>query len=282
MSIGVVLLVLFAALLHASWNALVKSSPDKFLDIVLVTSGSAVFCVAALPFLALPMPASWPYVAASVVIHIVYFALIGAAYRCGDMSHAYPLMRGVPPLLVALLSGPLIGEQLSAGEWGGILLICGGILGLLLVGKRSGGMSRASTGFALVNAVAIAGYTLVDGTGVRLSAHPVAYTMCGFFCWTAPPILAWALLRRRAGGRRPCSRCVGTLALIGGAFTLGAYILVLWAMTQAPIAMVAALRETAIVFATGLSVVVLKERFGWGRPAAAAIILLGVIAIKLA
>lgn len=280
MSIGVVLLVLFAALLHASWNALVKSSPDKFLDIVLVTSGSAVFCVAALPFLALPMPASWPYVAASVVIHIVYFALIGAAYRCGDMSHAYPLMRGVPPLLVALLSGPLIGEQLSAGEWGGILLICGGILGLLLVGKRSGGMSRASTGFALVNAVAIAGYTLVDGTGVRLSAHPVAYTMW-IFLLTAPPILAWALLRRRAGvGAHVRARW--HLALIGGAFTLGAYILVLRAMTQAPIAMVAALRETAIVFATGLSVVVLKERFGWGRPAAAAIILLGVIAIKLA
>ena len=280
MSIGVVVLVLFAALLHASWNALVKSSPDKFLDIVLVTSGSAVFCVVALPFIALPMPASWPYVAASVVIHIVYFVLIGAAYRSGDMSHAYPLMRGLPPLLVALLSGPLIGEQLSAGEWGGILLICGGILGLLLVEGRSGGMSRASTGFALVNAVAIAGYTLVDGTGVRLSAYPVAYTMW-IFLLTAPPILAWALLRRRAGVVVHV-RARWHLALIGGACTLGAYILVLWAMTQAPIAMVAALRETAIVFATGLSVVVLKERFGWGRPAAAAVILLGVIAIKLA
>lgn len=280
MSIGVVVLVLFAALLHASWNALVKSSPDKFLDIVLVTSGSAVFCVVALPFIALPMPASWPYVAASVVIHIVYFVLIGAAYRSGDMSHAYPLMRGLPPLLVALLSGPLIGEQLSAGEWGGILLICGGILGLLLVEGRSGGMSRASTGFALVNAVAIAGYTLVDGTGVRLSAYPVAYTMW-IFLLTAPPILAWALLRRRAGVVVHV-RARWHLALIGGACTLGAYILVLWAMTQAPIAMVAALRETAIVFATGLSVIVLKERFGWGRPAAAAVILLGVIAIKLA
>jgi len=280
LSIGVVVLVLFAALLHASWNALVKSSPDKFLDIVLVTSGSAVFCVVALPFIALPMPASWPYVAASVVIHIVYFVLIGAAYRSGDMSHAYPLMRGLPPLLVALLSGPLIGEQLSAGEWGGILLICGGILGLLLVEGRSGGMSRASTGFALVNAVAIAGYTLVDGTGVRLSAYPVAYTMW-IFLLTAPPILAWALLRRRAGVVVHV-RARWHLALIGGACTLGAYILVLWAMTQAPIAMVAALRETAIVFATGLSVIVLKERFGWGRPAAAAVILLGVIAIKLA
>ncbi|MDN7184102.1 DMT family transporter [Caballeronia sp. SEWSISQ10-4 2] len=276
MSTSVVLLVLFAALLHASWNALVKAS----LDIVLVTSGSAVFSAVALPFLSLPVPASWPYVGASVVIHIAYFALIGAAYRSGDMSHAYPLMRGAPPLLVALASGPVMGERLAAGEWGGILLICGGILGLFLAGRRSGVVSTASTGFALVNAVVIAGYTIVDGTGVRLSGHPVAYTMW-IFLLTAPPMLAWALLRRRVDIVRHV-HARWHLALIGGACTLGAYILVLWAMTQAPIAMVAALRETAIIFGTGLSAFVLKERFGWGRPAAAAIILLGVIAIKLA
>src|ERR1700761_8124952 len=124
------LFVLFAALLHASWNALVKSSPEKFLDIVLVTSGAAALSATVLPFLTLPWSPSWPYVAASVVIHVAYFLLIGASYRSGDMSHAYPLMRGAPPLLVALASGPLIGERLSPGEWGGIVLICGGILGL--------------------------------------------------------------------------------------------------------------------------------------------------------
>lgn len=113
MSTAVMLLVLFAALLHASWNALVKSSPDKFLDIVLVTSGAAALSATVLPFLALPWSASWPYVAASVVIHVAYFLLIGASYRSGDMSHAYPLMRGAAPLLVAVASGPLIGEQLS-------------------------------------------------------------------------------------------------------------------------------------------------------------------------
>jgi drug/metabolite transporter (DMT)-like permease len=272
------LLVLFAAFLHAGWNAVVKSSPDKFLDIVLVTSGAATFCVFTLPFLPLPWVESWPYVAASTIIHIAYFLLIGAAYRRGDMSHAYPLMRGGPPLLVALASGPLLGERLSIGEWSGIVFICGGILGLLLV-RRVGSNAAGPTHFALINAVVIAAYTLVDGTGVRLSGYPVAYTMW-MFLLTAPPILAWAGMRRRGDVARHLYRR-WHLAFIGGACTLGAYILVLWAMTQAPIAMVAALRETAIIFGMAISVFVLKERFGWSRPAAAVIILVGIITLKL-
>ncbi len=276
----VMLLVLFAAFLHASWNAVVKSSPDKFLDIVMVTSGAAVLSATVLPFLPLPWLASWPYIAASVVIHVAYFLLIGAAYRSGDMSHAYPLMRGAPPLLVALASGPLIGERLSLGEWGGIVLICSGILGLLLVDLRIRGLAAGTTRFALVNAVVIAAYTLADGKGVRLSGNAAAYTMWVFLL-TAPSILIWPLLRRRVDlTRHFYSRW--HFGLIGGACTLGAYILVLWAMTQAPVAMVAALRETAIIFGTVISAFILKERFGWSRPAAAAIILVGVITIKLA
>lgn len=280
LSAAVMLIVLFAALLHASWNALVKASPDKFLDIVLVTSGAAALSAAVLPFLPLPWLASLPYIAASAVIHVAYFALIGASYRRGDMSHAYPLMRGAAPLLVALASGPLIGERLSLGEWGGIFLICGGILGLLLVERRNIGLAASTTRFALINAVVIAAYTLVDGTGVRLSGNPVSYTMW-IFLLTAAPLLIWTLLRRQADIASHLYRR-WHFGLIGGACTLGAYILVLWAMTQAPVAMVAALRETAIVFGTAISAFVLKERFGWSRPVAAAVILLGVVTIKLA
>ena len=276
----VMLLVLFAALLHAGWNAVVKSGPDKFLDIVLVTSGAAALSAAVLPFLPLPLSASRPYVAASVVIHVAYFVLIGAAYRSGDMSHAYPLMRGAPPLLVALASGPLLGERLSPGEWGGISLISCGILGLVLVDWRKSSPAVHTTRFALINAVVIAAYILVDGTGVRLSGNPVAYTMW-IFLLTAPSILLWALLRRRSHLTSYVSRR-WHLGLIGGACTLGAYVLVLWAMTQSPIAMVAALRETSIIFGIAISAFVLKERLGWSRPAAAAIILLGVVIIKLA
>jgi drug/metabolite transporter (DMT)-like permease len=278
MSTGVLLLVLFAAFLHASWNAVVKSSPDSSLDIVLVTGGAAVLSAIVLPFLALPDAGSWPYIAASTVVHIVYFLLIGAAYRSGDMSHAYPLMRGAPPLLVALASGTLLGERLAAGEWSGILLICAGILGLLLVAPAGGNTAR-TTRLALLNALTVATYTLIDGTGVRLSKHPVSYTMW-IFLLTAPLILAWAVMSRRSDVKNHL-RIRGHLALIGGACTLGAYILVLWAMTRAPIAMVAALRETAILFGTAISVWILKERSGYSRPIAAVVILVGVVTLKL-
>ncbi|WP_118182530.1 DMT family transporter [Paraburkholderia phosphatilytica] len=279
MSVAVMLLVLFAALLHASWNALVKSSPDKFLDIVLVTGGAAVLSAIALPMLPPPAAASWPYAAASTLIHVVYFLLIGAAYRSGDMGYAYPLMRGLPPLLVALASGPLVGERLGAGEWSGIVCICGGILGLLLTSPVGHG-TRRTTQFALLNALAIAGYTLVDGTGARLSGQPASYAMWVFLL-TGPPILAYAIARRGADFRAHL-RDRWHLSLLGGACTVGGYALVLWAMTRAPIAMVAALRETAILFATAISVFLLKERPGRGRPVAAAVILLGVVVLKLA
>ena len=278
MPTSVMLLVLFAAFLHATWNAVVKSSPDKFLDIVLVTGGAAALCAAMLPFLPLPDAGSWSYIAVSALVHILYFLLIGAAYRSGAMSHAYPLMRGAPPLLVALVSGPLLGERLTAGEWSGIVLICTGILGLLLV-TPAGGNTARTTRLALLNAVAVAAYTLIDGTGVRLSGHPASYTMW-MFLLTAPPILAWAVMSRRADMGRHL-RARWHLALIGGTCTLGAYVLVLWAMTQAPIAMVAALRETAILFGIAISAFVLKERPGYSRPVAAFIILLGVITLKL-
>jgi drug/metabolite transporter (DMT)-like permease len=278
MPTDVLLLVLLAAFLHASWNAVVKSSPDKFLDVVFVTASAALLCLVSVPFLPLPAGVSWPYIVVSAAIHVLYYLLIGAAYRSGDMSHAYPLMRGAPPLLIALASGPLIGEQLSAGEWSGILLICAGILGLLFASPSATNTAR-TTRLALFNAVTVAAYTIVDGTGVRLSGHPAAYTMW-MFILTAPPILAWAFARRKADALAHL-RARWALVLMGGACTLTAYSLVLWAMTHAPIAMVAALRETAIIFGTAISALVLRERYGYGRPAAAVVIVLGVIALKL-
>lgn len=271
-------LVLLAALLHASWNAAVKSGPDKFLDVVLVTTGAAALSGLVLPFLPAPLSASRPYLAASVAIHVGYFTLLGAAYRSGDMSHVYPLMRGVPPLLVALASGPLIGERLSAGEWSGIVLISGGILALALVHGRCG-VTAGPTVLALTNAAVIAVYTAVDGLGVRLSGNAAAYTMWGFLV-AALPILAWALLRRPASVSEHFRRR-WHIAALGGACTVAAYTLVLWAMTRAPVAMVSALRETAILFGTALSVLVLKERFGWSRYAATAAIMLGAVVLRL-
>src|SRR4051794_31078354 len=230
MSIQVMLLVLLGAFLHASWNAVVKSSRDKFLDIVLVTGGSALFSVIILPFLPMPALASWPYVAASVVIHVGYFALVAAAYRAGDMSFAYPLMRGTAPLLVTVASGPLIGEYLSPGAWSGVLLICAGVLGMTLFHRAPRvhshraprGAGVGPTLLAMTNALVIAVYTVVDGTGVRLSGplsgQAVAYTMWVFLL-TALPLIAWAVMRRRAG-LAAHFRNRWHFGLVGGACTL--------------------------------------------------------------
>lgn len=279
MSTAIMLLVLFSALLHASWNAVIKSGRDKLVDVALVTGSAALIAALMLPFLMLPAAQSWLYIAASVVIHIFYFLLIGAAYRSGDMSHAYPLMRGTAPLLIALASDTLIGEALTPGEWGGVMLICGGILGMLLARPAGSHNHGRSSCFALMNAVAIAAYTVVDGVGVRLSGQPVAYTLW-MFMLQAIPIVAWT-----AAYRRPELTSGFHLrwrqALIGGACSMGAYALILFAMEHAPIALVAALRETAILFGLAISALFLKERLGMRRLVPAVVILLGVAVLKL-
>lgn len=274
------LAVLAAALLHASWNAVVKSSPDKTLDIALVSGSSALLAALALPFLPAPAAASLPYMATSATIHLGYFALVGAAYRAGDMSYVYPMMRGLPPLLLALASGPMIGERLSAAGWGGVGCIGFGILGLALgVARRGPVRIGAPTAFALANAVVIAVYSVVDGLGARASGAPVAYTMW-VFVLSAVPIAAWTFVGRPA----PAAGLVAARlprAAFGGLCSLVAYAIVLWAMTEAPVALVAALRETSIVFATAISALVLRERVGWSRHAAAGVIMAGAALLKL-
>jgi drug/metabolite transporter (DMT)-like permease len=280
MSAGVMVVVLLGAALHASWNAVVKSGSDKFIDTVLVTASSAILAGLVLPFLSLPAPASWPYAGASVVIHVLYFSFVAAAYRISDMSFAYPLMRGSAPLIVALLSAVLVGERLSPGAWTGVLLICGGVLGLTLAYRRPEGSVVRPTLFALTNAGVIAGYTFVDGVGVRLSGQAAAYTLWVLLL-TAFPIVGWAAARRVRDVRQQFA-ARWHLGLFGGGCMLGSYALVLWAMTKAPITPVAALRETSIVFGMAFAALVLKEPFGWTRRVAAGSIALGAIALRLA
>jgi drug/metabolite transporter (DMT)-like permease len=210
----------------------------------------------------------------------MYFALLAAAYRKGDMSHAYPIMRGTAPLIVASVSASLIGETLSNGEWLGVALICLGVLGLAV---RTGVVAvhhRATTALALANAFVIASYTLIDGLGVRRSQAPAAYAMW-IYVLTGSMVLAWTLLRRPAEFRDYLHGRVG-LGLVMGAGTMSSYGLALWAMTLAPVALVAALRETAIVFATVISVLVLKERITPQRLLATALIAAGAITLRLA
>lgn len=280
MSPTVVAIVLCGALLHAGWNALVKGGRDPFFGSVLVASGAALLSLPWLPFLSAPAAASWPYAAASTVIHYTYYGLLAAAYRHGDMSHAYPLMRGSAPLLVALSSVPLLGEHLSPAQYAAVACISGGIFGLWFATRRAAAQDSRSTAYALLNALVIAAYTLLDGMGVRASGAPAAYVMW-LHVLSAIGLLAWCALR--------CPRQLRDyawqhwrVALLGGAGTLGSYGLALWAMTVAPLAAVAALRETSILFAALIAKFFLAERIGRKRAVAIAAIAAGAVLMRLA
>ena len=285
MSSTVVGVVLFGALMHASWNAMVKSRTDTFLVTVLVALGGGLLSAIALPFLSAPAIASWPYLAASTVVQMAYYGLLVAAYRSADMSHAYPLMRGSAPLLVALASGPLIGEVLRPLQWLALACICGGILALYLVGRartalHPHGGNRRSTIFALLTACMIASFTLIDGAGVRLSGSPIAYTMW-IYLLVGTGLSLWAV-RSRPGQLLPYARVNLRIVLIGGLANLLSYACALWAMTHAPVAAVAGLRETSILFAVAIAFFILREKVSKARLAAVTLVACGAIAMRLA
>jgi drug/metabolite transporter (DMT)-like permease len=202
-----------------------------------------------------------------------------AAYRNGDMSHAYPLMRGSAPLLVALASGPLIGERLGALQWVALGCICGGIMALYFTTRAKHPGAHRTTIFALMTACMIAAFTLVDGIGVRKSGSPVAYTMW-IFMLNALGLIGWAAARR-PGELAAYARKNLRITLMGGAANLGSYALALWAMTQAPVAAVAALRETSILFAVAIAGLVLREKISAQRLAAVALVGCGAVAMRL-
>jgi drug/metabolite transporter (DMT)-like permease len=271
--------VLGAALLHAGWNALLKRGDEPLPATVLVVAGTAGCAAVLLPFLAAPAPASWPFIAASTALHVVYYLVLISTYRAGDVSHAYPLMRGSAPLLVALAGGPLTGERLGGGQWIAMLLICGGVLALWrgARGARDGGRATA---FALLAACMIAAYTLVDGLGVRRSGAPAAYTLWSFLL--AGVIVCAIAARGRTARLLAYARVNPLVAPLGGFASAASYCIALWAMTRAPVAAVAALRETSILFATAIAAFVLRERVDRTRVAAACLIACGAVAMRLA
>jgi phosphonate utilization associated putative membrane protein len=282
---GVMAAVLFAALLHASWNALIKSGNDHELDTALIHALGCVFGVALLAVVGLPPLAVWPYAAASLTIHVAYYIALVGAYRHGELGFAYPIMRGSAPLLVAVASAPLLGESLSAAAWLGVIAVCGGVLtiGLAKVDVGMGAtLQRRALGFALANAVIIAIYTVVDGAGVRVAGDPWPYVGL-LFALDGLPFFALVLWKRRLEWPRTRAYCRARapVALAGAAASLGAYGIALWAMTRAPVASVAALRETSVLFAAVIGVVVLKERFRLQRAIGTGAVVAGIVALRL-
>lgn len=272
----VVAAVLVAAVLHASWNAIAKHAEDRlglFLrsSVVVVAAGAAT-----LWWLPIPDSAAWPWLLGSVGVHIVYQFGLLAAYRVGDFNQTYPLARGVGPLIVALVAVTVIGEPLPAATAIGIVLIGAaiGVLGLTPWQRLRD--NRAAVGLAVATGVVIATYTLLDGVGVRRSGSPVAYAMWLMTLHSLATIAAIAPMKARETTAR------WTPAIAAGVMSLLAYGLVLWAQAHGALAAVAALRESSVVVAAGLGVVLFREPMGKTRIAASVAVAAGVVLLAAA
>lgn len=276
MSAAVLALVLSAALLHASWNAMVKGAGDRWLALGLVALGHLFAGSVAALFLPLPEPATWLYIAASTIIHLGYYYWLSQAYERGDLSTIYPVARGAAPLLVAAGAWVFVGEALPPAAWAGIAIISTGIF-LLARPGRGGGALSAGIVPALLTSLTIAAYSVADGMGVRLASEPLSYIAWlyiaeGFFAFFV--LIGW---RERA---RKLSRRAVLTGISGGVISCGAYGLALVAKTMAPLGMVSALRETSVVFAALLGVFLFGEKPRARRLAAAAIVTCGVILVS--
>jgi phosphonate utilization associated putative membrane protein len=275
--------VLFGALLHASWNALIKGGTDKALDTALIHGLGLVVALPVVAVVGLPAREAWPFLAASIVVHLGYYIALVGAYRHGDLGLTYPVMRGLAPLLVACASAALIGEVLPLATWLGVLAVSAGVVGVGLSRSALGGHPGKALRYALANAAIIALYTVIDGLGVRAAGHALSYVATLFLFEGLPYFL---LVMWRRGAQRPAAwRYMGRrwkLALAGSAASFGSYAIALWAMTQAPVATVAALRETSVLFAAALGALWLKEEFGLLRAAGTLLLLAGVLSMRLA
>jgi drug/metabolite transporter (DMT)-like permease len=272
--------VLFAAACHAGWNAAVKKGLDPLATTVLMSIGATLIAIPLVWFTGLPALAAWPWVAASVFIHLVYFAALIESYRAGDMSQVYSIARGSAPLLTASGSALLIGERIGVQAWIGIVLLAGGVVLMSLRGGRDlARLDGRAVGFALFTAVTICAYSLVDGIGARLAGSAPAYSVA-LFVGIGPVMLAYALAQRGAGVITMMRPYWGT-GLAGGALQFGSYGIAIWAMTVAPIAIVAALRETSVLFGALIAVVVLREPLKPVRVVAALAIVAGLVLIRL-
>ncbi|MEM8822671.1 MAG: EamA family transporter [Pseudomonadota bacterium] len=278
MSLTVFLAVLLAAFLHAAWNAVVKGGHDKLAGMAGMSLGHAIPGLFAITLLPMPDAAAWPWIALSVALHFGYQWMLLQAYEIGDLSQVYPLARGSAPLIVTVVSVAALGATLSGQEIAAVLLVAAGILSIGL--NRTGRANPPAVAMALVTGLFIAAYSLADGVGARLSGSPVA-----FFGWVAfLGAIPFAIYTRikRPGLIQILPRVAPVAFFFGGWASFTAYGIVVWAFTQAPLALVTALRETSIVFALLIGAFVLRERVDLARIGSTFVTLCGVALMRIA
>jgi len=279
MELSVFLVVLLAALLHAAWNAFVKNNNDRILFMAILIAAAGVGALVTLPFLPSPAPQSWFFIGLSVLFHIGYSIFLILAYKYGDLSHVYPLARGSAPLIVALLSFSLIGEQLSHQALLVIIIMAAGIMSLSLTRGVQNLRNPKAVFFALGTGLFIASYTITDGMGARLAGSPHSYA-AWIFALEGIPAAIFLLVKSRTSAY-PQMQKIWKPAFIMGLLSLVAYWAVIWAMTVAPIALVATIRETSIIFALLFGVFFLKEKLSLGQLFATFTTLIGIVLLKI-
>jgi len=277
-------LLLLAALMHASWNAILKSDEsDRLATFGVIMTTGTVMGLCAVPFLPWIDPAAWKYLVSSVLIHVLYYTFLLKAYSYGDLSHTYPIARGLGPLLVALVSGRFIGEHLRTQDIVGVLLLSFGLVSLAMplrnVVPRPGSRHGLATLFAVLTGITIAAYIIADGLGVR-SAGPAFEHRLSYIAWLCVVEGPWLLVL--AIVIRPKSvwthlRRTWWRGVMGGVIANVGYGIAIYALVLGPMAHVAALRETSVLFGALMGTLLLGEPFGVRRVAAAFVIVVGLV-----
>ncbi|MBM3531917.1 MAG: EamA family transporter [Alphaproteobacteria bacterium] len=272
-------LILTSAIIHATWNALVKSDSDRLVTFAVVMGAGSVMGLLAAPFVDIPRAEAWPWLLTSVVIHCFYYYFLLQAYAHGDLSFVYPIARGLGPLLVAVFSGTLLSEHLSFREAIGVLLVSVGIAGVAFGHGLPRGIDVRAAAFAVLTGLTIAGYTVTDGIGAKVSQDPLAYIVWLNIC-EGPWVMVVALFQRRG-------RVIGHLrhhwwrGVVGGIIATVGYGIAIWALSLGAMAHVAAIRETSVLFAALMGTFLLGESFGRRRIVAAALVVVGLLTMNL-
>lgn len=272
--------VLMAAAFHATWNALLKIKLAPIVAITLISVGCGVVVLPLMPFVGLPRPEAWPYVFGSLAVHLVYYSALAEAYKTGDLGLVYPIARGSAPLMTALGAYLLASQDLGLYGWLGVGVLASGVLVLSFKGGSAAAVrDLRAVGFALLTGLSITAYTLIDAFGARLAGSAHAYSGW-LFALDAVMMLVYGLLRFPAAfvaGMKSDWKMV----LGGGVLSAAAYWTAIWAMTVAPIGLVAALRETSVLFAALIGIVFLREPIVAARMVAAALVVAGLMLIRL-
>ena len=276
LSVSVTAAVLLAAVTHASWNAIAHGIKDQLLAFGLIGAGGIVVAIPLVCLAPLPHTASWRYLLASVAIHVFYNLLLMRSYRYGEFGQVYPLARGTSPLVVTILAAIFVRERPTLPQIVGVLVVSAGLAVLVFAGRRPG---RAALLAAVGTGLTIAAYTTVDGVGVRASGSPAGY-IGWLMLLESLGVPLFALIRRRDILAKQPRRII-TAGLLGGALSVLAYGLVLWAQTRGALAPIAALRETSVIFGAIIGTVAFREPFGRARIAATIVVSVGIVLLNV-